>query len=119
MTCFVSGNSGSFAGITKSFSFNKRLQPINMSASAPSQTVFSIGYDFHFGNGDSGNVVGITNYRDNSRNQSFTYDSLNRLTSATVEKLNDAIVEAAVDDRLEDGSKFRPPDLLEIGMSQS
>jgi len=57
-----------------------------MSASAPSQTVFSIGYDFHVGNGttgaDNGNVWGITNYKDNSRNQSFTYDSLNRLTSA-------------------------------------
>ena len=48
-----------------------------MSASAPSQTVFSIGYDFHVGNGtsgaDSGNVWGITNYKDNTRNQSFTY----------------------------------------------
>ncbi len=57
-----------------------------MSASAPSQTVFSIGYDFHVGNGttgsDNGNVWGITNYKDNSRNQSFTYDSLDRLTSA-------------------------------------
>ena len=53
-----------------------------MSASAPSQTVFSIGYDFHYGAGNKGNVWGITNYKDNSRNQSFTYDSLNRLTSA-------------------------------------
>jgi hypothetical protein len=48
--------------------------------------VFSIGYDFHVGNGatgaNNGNVWGITNYKDNSRNQSFTYDSLNRLTSA-------------------------------------
>ena len=53
-----------------------------MSASAPSQTVFSIGYDFHYGNGNNGNVYGITNYKDNSRNQTFTYDALNRLTSA-------------------------------------
>jgi RHS repeat-associated protein len=86
LTGFISGNAAAFAGITNTFSFNKRLQPINMSASAPSQTVFSIGYDFHVGNGvtgaDNGNVWGITNYKDNSRNQSFTYDSLNRLTSA-------------------------------------
>src|SRR5260370_3157531 len=53
-----------------------------MSAASPSQTVFSIGYDFHLGNGDDGNVWGITNYKDTSRNQSFTYDALNRLTSA-------------------------------------
>src|SRR5713226_9663495 len=58
------------------------LQPVFMSASAPSQTVFSIGYDFHVGAGNNGNVFGITNYKDTTRNQTFTYDLLNRLTSA-------------------------------------
>jgi RHS repeat-associated protein len=86
LTGFVSGSTGGFAGIANAFSYNKRLQPINMSATAPNQTVFSIGYDFHVGNGttgsDNGNVFGITNYKDNTRNQSFTYDGLNRLTSA-------------------------------------
>jgi len=82
ITGFVSGNSPSFAGLTNTFSYNNRFQPINMAASAPSQTVFSIGYDFHLGNGDNGNVWGITNYKDISRNQSFTYDALNRLASA-------------------------------------
>src|SRR6185312_15079743 len=86
MTGFVSGNGGAFSGITSAFSYNKRLQHINMSANAPSQTVFSIGYDFHVGNGtsgsDNGNVWNIYNYRDRSRDQSFTYDLLNRLTSA-------------------------------------
>ena len=68
LTGFISGYSTSFAGITNAFSYNKRLQPINMSAVAPSQTVYSIGYDFHVGNGtsgaDNGNVFGITNYKD-------------------------------------------------------
>ncbi|MGH9568675.1 MAG: hypothetical protein ACRD4F_03500 [Candidatus Angelobacter sp.] len=45
ITGFKSGQSGSFAGYTNAFSYNKRLQPVNMSASAPSQTVFSIGYE--------------------------------------------------------------------------
>jgi len=59
-----------------------------MSASSPSQTLYSIGYDFHSGTGtagtgsDNGNVFGITNYKDTTRNQSFTYDALNRLTLA-------------------------------------
>jgi len=53
-----------------------------MSANAPSQTVFSIGYDFHVGAGNNGNVFGITNYKDTTRNQTFTYDLLNRLSSA-------------------------------------
>ena len=87
LTGFVSGSGGP-AAITSSFTYNKRLQPLTMSATAPSQTVFSIGYDFHAGNGtagtgtDSGNVFGITNYKDTSRSQTFTYDALNRLTSA-------------------------------------
>jgi RHS repeat-associated protein len=88
LTGFISGYSTSFAGITNAFTFNKRLQPVNMSANAPSQTVFSIGYDFHSGTGiagsgtDNGNVFGITNYKDTTRSQTFAYDALNRLTSA-------------------------------------
>ncbi len=42
--------------------------------------MFSLGYDFHLGNDtsgtDNGNVWGITNYKDSSRNQSFTYHAL-------------------------------------------
>jgi RHS repeat-associated protein len=90
LTGFVSGNSGTFAGITNSYAYNKRLQPLTMSATAPSQTIYSIGYDFHAGNGtagtgtDNGNVYGIINYKDTThgRDQTFTYDALNRLTSA-------------------------------------
>jgi RHS repeat-associated protein len=53
-----------------------------MSATAPSQTVYSIGYDFHYAAGNNGNVFVIYNYKDANRNQTFTYDALNRLTSA-------------------------------------
>jgi RHS repeat-associated protein len=86
ITGYLTGKSGTFAGITNAFSYNKRLQPLAVSATAPSQTVFSIGYDFHVGNGttgsDNGNVFGITNYKDTTRNQTFAYDALSRLTSA-------------------------------------
>jgi hypothetical protein len=53
-----------------------------LSAVSPSQTVFSIGYDFHWQNSDNGNVFAITNFRDATRSQTFSYDALNRLTSA-------------------------------------
>jgi len=57
-----------------------------MSAVSPNATVFSINYDFHVGNGtsgsDNGNVWGITNNKDATRSQTFTYDALNRLASA-------------------------------------
>jgi RHS repeat-associated protein len=82
LTGFVRGNSGSFAGVTNTFSFNNRLQPVTMSAATPSATVFSISYNFNVGKGDNGNVIGITNNRDATRSQSFSYDQLNRLTSA-------------------------------------
>ncbi len=82
LTGFISGNSSSFAGITSNFSFNKRSQPVNMSATTPSATVFSLNYDFHNGNGNNGNVWGITNNKDTTRNQTFIYDALNRLTNA-------------------------------------
>ena len=53
-----------------------------MSATSPTATVYSINYDFHLGAGDNGNVWGITNNKDTTRNQAFTYDALNGLTSA-------------------------------------
>jgi YD repeat-containing protein len=83
ITGFVSGSGGA-AAITSAFAYNKRLQPVTMSATTPSQTVYSIGYDFHVGNGNNGNVFGITNYKDTThgRNQAFTYDVLNRVISA-------------------------------------
>jgi RHS repeat-associated protein len=87
LTGFISGSGGA-AAITNSFSYNRRLQPLTMSAATSTQTVYSIGYDFHAGNGiagngaDNGDVFGITNYKDTSRSQTFTYDALNRLTAA-------------------------------------
>jgi RHS repeat-associated protein len=77
LTGFVSGGT-----IINSFSYNKRLQPVNMSATSPSATIFSLNYDFHFGVGDNGDVFAIVNNKDNTRNQSFTYDPINRLATA-------------------------------------
>jgi RHS repeat-associated protein len=89
---FVSGSSNSFSGITTTFIYNNRLQPCRIMASGTGAiatnctnswgNVLDLNYDFHPGNGDNGNVYTITNYRDQSRNQTFTYDTLNRLTSA-------------------------------------
>jgi RHS repeat-associated protein len=89
---FVSGQSNSFGGITNTFVYNNRLQPCRVAASSAGAiptncmnswgNVLDLSYDFHLGTGDNGNVYGITNYRDQSRNQTFTYDPLNRLTSA-------------------------------------
>jgi RHS repeat-associated protein len=55
--------------------------PATTFSSGAKVTLFSLNYDFHLGNGDNGNVWGITNNKDTSRGQTFTYDALNRLTS--------------------------------------
>ena len=97
LTGFVSGNSGAFTGISNKFIYTPRLQPCRMAAATggtlPANcadtaqgNILDLGYDFHLGNGitgaDNGNVYGVTNYKDQTRNQSFGYDLLNRLTSA-------------------------------------
>jgi RHS repeat-associated protein len=91
---------GSTPALNQSFQYTPRLQlcritTLTAGASPTSCTdtqnignIMDRGYDFHAGNGtpgsgsDNGNVFGITNYRDTNRSQAFTYDSLNRLTSA-------------------------------------
>src|SRR5260370_13519959 len=68
----INGNSGGFAGITNSFSYNKRPQPIFMSALTPTHTEFSIGYDFHPGNNDNGNGYQLTNNKTTTPHQHVT-----------------------------------------------
>lgn len=76
------GVTGSFTGIVTSNTYNKRLQPIVLSATAPSQTVLSFSYGFGLGTNDNGNVLTIQNNRDLNRSQSFSYDQLNRIAFA-------------------------------------
>lgn len=70
------------APITTTNAYNERLQPVTLSAATAANTLISRSYDFHRGNGDNGNVYQIVNNVDNSRNQSFTYDALNRIATA-------------------------------------
>jgi len=95
LTNMINGYTSSFAGITTTNAFSNRLQPILFSASSPSGTVFSLCYDFHLGvavttspcnfskstQGDSGSPYAILNNRDSTRSQTYTYDSLNRISS--------------------------------------
>ena len=70
------------APITVTNSYNERLQPATLSAATAANTLFSRTYDFHRANGDNGNVFQVINNLDNLRNQSFTYDALNRIATA-------------------------------------
>lgn len=81
--------------VTLTNTYNDRLQPILLSATTPSATLFSECFDFHLkvvvnaspcsfsaSTGDNGNVYTIVNNRDNTRSQNFLYDSLNRIQQA-------------------------------------
>jgi RHS repeat-associated protein len=81
LTDSVYGKATGFSGIVNSFSYNSRLQPATIWSSSPIRLLMYLVYDFHEKNGDNGSVWGITNNRDTTRSQSFTYDALNRLTS--------------------------------------
>ncbi len=75
---------GSYS-IALSQSFNKRLQPVNISVSAGGSSVLNLTYGFDLGSGDNGNVMSIANNNNSLRTQTVAYDSLNRiLTAATV-----------------------------------
>jgi RHS repeat-associated protein len=89
----TNGYNTGFAGITNAFFNNPRLQPCRIAAGTgtlPAScidalnhgNIFDIGYDFHLSNADNGNVMAITNFKDATRSQSFTYDSVNRITAA-------------------------------------
>ena len=80
----VSYQSDGFGGVdpTVTNSYNKRLQPVTMSATTSQGTVLNLTYNFNLTTSDNGNVYGITNNLDSTRSQTFGYDSLNRLQSA-------------------------------------
>lgn len=81
------------ANITSVFYDNPRLQPCRTSVSAGSPTpssctdspignVMDFTYNFGAAGTNNGNVVSISNNRDTTRSQSFTYDTLNRIGTA-------------------------------------
>jgi len=85
------------ANLVSTYIYNKRFQPCWMygTTGTPLATnttctagdpgpgnILDLQYNFNLGAGDNGNVVGITNKRDSTRTQSFTYDQLNRIVQA-------------------------------------
>jgi len=86
---------GSTPTLNQNFQYTPRLQlcrittltsgtlPTSCTDSQHVGNVMDRGYDFHLNSGDNGNVFAITNYRDASRSQAFTYDPLNRIASGS------------------------------------
>jgi len=78
------GQSSSFTGLNLTHSYNSRLQPNEFKASSTGGNAIDITYGFvdPATSHNAGHVYSITNNLDSTRSQNFTYDSLNRITSA-------------------------------------
>lgn len=82
------------ANVISTLYYDKRVQPcrisVKSSGTAPGScadsasigNVLDFTYNFNLGTTDNGNMYGITNNRDTARNQTFGYDSLNRIATA-------------------------------------
>jgi RHS repeat-associated protein len=71
-------------GLNLTHTFNSRLQPSEFKASSSGGNAIDLTYGFMdpSTSKNAGHVYGITNNLDSTRSQTFTYDQLNRITSA-------------------------------------
>jgi RHS repeat-associated protein len=83
LSALTLGAAGSFAGINVSNTYNTRLEPNELKASSSAGTAMDLSYSFvDASSHNNGNVIQITNNKDTTRTQQFTYDSLNRILTA-------------------------------------
>jgi RHS repeat-associated protein len=82
--------------LVSTYIYNDRLQPCWLyvttgsslatntacTGSSAAGNILDLKYNFNLGAGDNGNVWGVTNNRDTTRTQSFTYDQVNRIATA-------------------------------------
>jgi RHS repeat-associated protein len=84
LTSATYGQTGTFGGIVQSNSYNSRMQPSVLSATASGNTLLNLMYDFGLGTNDNGNVYHVWNEKvtSHARDQAFSYDDLNRIQTA-------------------------------------
>lgn len=69
-------------GITESHGYNASLEYTSTQATSSTGTALNLSLSYNLTGGDNGTVTGITNNVDPGRNQTLTYDPLNRILSA-------------------------------------
>ena len=102
LTLGTASNCAGFGGATGEFSYNNRLQPVHMLYTTGTPQMSEIGpaaatscgsssgeffhrmYSFYdANNNNNGNVSSVANCLDSTRTQSYSYDNLNRIASAS------------------------------------
>jgi RHS repeat-associated protein len=96
LSALTLGSATGFTGVNLSNTYNNRLQPNEVKAWSTAGTAFNLSYCFNAWNtstnacsttagSNNGNVNGITNNKDGTRTQFFSYDQVNRIqTGATI-----------------------------------
>jgi RHS repeat-associated protein len=74
---------GGFGGVTESHTYNSSLEYTSAQATSTVGTALNLSLNYSLSGGDNGTVTSITNNVDNGRTQTYAYDPLNRITSAT------------------------------------
>jgi len=70
------------SGIVESYQFNSRLQPTRDTVAMPSITTFA-DHVYNYGTQNNGNISSVADQLGSAYTQTFTYDTLNRLATAT------------------------------------
>ena len=88
---YIMGQTGSFAGINFSATYNNRLEPNEFKASSSASSLFDLTYCFYAlvsgacptppQTGNNGNVTQIANNLNGNRTQQFSYDQVNRIVT--------------------------------------
>lgn len=78
------GPTSTFTGFNITNTYNSRLMPLEFKASSPAGNAIDITYNYvdPVKGGNAGNVFSVINNLNANRTQSFTYDQVNRITSA-------------------------------------
>jgi RHS repeat-associated protein len=78
------GQTSVFTGLNITDSYNSRLQPVEFKASSTGGNAIDTTYSYvdPVKGGNAGHVFSTTNNLNSSRTQTFTYDQVNRITSA-------------------------------------
>lgn len=78
----ITGQISGFSGISETHNYNKSLEYTSTKATSTAGTAMDLTVNYA-SSGDNGSITSITNNVDNGRNQTFSYDSLNRILSAS------------------------------------
>ncbi len=82
------GQGGTFAGVTETWGYNNDFEPTSVQATSSAGTALSLTYSFALPSGNNGSVAAMNNGNDSGRNETMTYDPLDRILTAQTQAMS-------------------------------